>query len=137
MKLRKLVTFAATVTMATGATSLLDTGSAFASTAKKNTPSVKVVRTISAGAPTPHFIGVDQRTNRLFVSHLAQGTVTVIDPQDGRLVHTIYLGGTVHTVFVDQATQTVYVTDIARGLVDVINAKTYALKARINVGGVL
>ncbi len=94
----------------------------------------RVTATFSAGGPTPHFVGVDYRLHRLFVSHLSQGTLTVLTTS-GALVKTIYLGGVVHTVVVDQATQTVYVSDIARGLVDVINARTLTLETRISVGG--
>ena len=96
--------------------------------------SPKVAATFPAGGPTPHFVGVDYRLRRLFVSHLSQGTLTVMTTS-GVPIKTIALGGVVHTVVVDQATQTVYVSDIARGLVDVINARTLALEARISVGG--
>lgn len=73
---------------------------------------------------TPHFSGIDVRLHKVFVSNLAQGTVTVLNSRTGKKIGTISLGGVVHTVMVNQKSQRVYVTDIARGRLDVINAKT-------------
>lgn len=97
--------------------------------------SYQVQHTWTDVGPTPHFAGVDMRLNKLFVSNLAHGTVSVVNAKTGQQIGTITIGGTLHTVMVDQKTSTVYVTDIQRGLVDVINAKTDKVEKEINVGG--
>jgi YVTN family beta-propeller protein len=97
--------------------------------------SYQVQHTWTDVGPTPHFAGVDMRLNKLFVSNLAHGSVTVVNAKTGQQIGTIHIGGTLHTVMVDQKTSTVYVTDIQRGLVDVINAKTDQVEKQINVGG--
>lgn len=84
---------------------------------------------------TPHFAGLDIRLQKLFVSNLSQGTLTVSNAQSGVKEATIRLGGTLHTVVVDQQNQRVYVTDIQRGLLDVVNPATNRIIARISVGG--
>ncbi|WP_020375135.1 YncE family protein [Sulfobacillus thermosulfidooxidans] len=94
-----------------------------------------VQSTWSNVGPTPHFSGVDMKLHKLFVSNLANGTVTVLNSQTGQYLGTIKIGGTLHTVMVDQQTNTVYVTDIQRGLLDVINAKTDQVTDEIAVGG--
>ncbi len=93
----------------------------------------QVSHTWTQVGPTPHFSGVDIRLHKVFVSNLAQGTVTVLNSRTGQRLATIQLGGVVHTVMVDQKTQRVYVTDIARGRLDVINAKTDQLLTEIPV----
>lgn len=98
----------------------------------------RLAATFDAGGATPHFPGLDELTGQLFVSHLALGTVTVLDAANGRLLKTIKVptpGAVLHTVVVDQATQLVYVTDIANGLVDVISARSETVVGSINVGG--
>lgn len=82
---------------------------------------------------TPHFSGVDPSQNKVFVSNLAAGTLTILNSDSGRVISTLQLGGTLHTVMVDQKNQRVYVTDIARGLLDVVNAQTDSLVAEIPV----
>ncbi len=106
-----------------------------ASAASHSPISYQVQHTWTDVGPTPHFAGVDLRLNKLFVSNLANGTVTVVNAKTGQKIGTIHIGGTLHTVMVDQKTSTVYVTDIQRGLVDVINAKTDQVEKEINVGG--
>ena len=93
----------------------------------------RVSQTWTQVDPTPHFSGVDIRLHKVFVSNLAQGTVTVLNSKTGQRLATIAVGGVVHTVMVDQQTQRVYVTDIARGRLDVINAKTDHILAEIPV----
>ena len=95
----------------------------------KSQSSYRVSATWSPVGTTPHFTGVDYKLGRVFVSNLVgnlTGNLTVLNLQ-GKVLHTVKLGGQVHTVEVDQATGMVYVTDIARGILDVVNASTYAV----------
>lgn len=95
--------------------------------------SYQVVNTWDQVGPTPHFAGVDSRLHKVFVSNLANGTVTVLNSVTGQKIAAIPVGGTVHTVMVDAKTNRVYVTDIARGRLDVLNAKTNAVITEIPV----
>lgn len=97
-------------------------------------PQYHVAATWANVGPTPHFSAVDGRLHKVFVSNLANGTVTVMNTITGMPIDTIKLGGTVHTVMLDPKTQRVYVTDLARGYLDVINAKTDQVLAEIPVG---
>ncbi len=96
-------------------------------------PHYQVSQTWSHVGATPHFSGVDAKLHKVFISNLAQGTVTVVNSVTGKPISTINVGGVVHTVMVDSQTNRVYVTDIARGRLDVINAKTDKLITEIPV----
>ncbi|MBI3545263.1 MAG: hypothetical protein HY081_01505, partial [Gammaproteobacteria bacterium] len=83
---------------------------------------------------SPHFPGVNGRTNRLYVSDTTAGTVTMFDAATGAKLAETATGAGAHTVMVDELNNLVYVTNRGANTLSVLDGKTNNKLADIAVG---
>ncbi|MDQ6796904.1 MAG: YncE family protein, partial [Actinomycetota bacterium] len=93
----------------------------------------RVVATLPAGT-APHFPAVDPTSNRLFVSNLKAGALSVLSLPGGEAQPTVPVGMTPHTVAIEAGANRVWVTDMGSGEVSVIDARTMQTAATMAVG---
>lgn len=92
-----------------------------------------VTQTFSADG-SPHFPGVNGKTNRLYVSDVTAGTVTMFDATTGAKLAETATGAGAHTVMVDELNNLVYVTNRGANTLSVLDGKTNRKLADIPVG---
>lgn len=91
----------------------------------------RVVATLAAGT-APHFPAVDPVSNRLFVSNLKAGALSVLSLPGGEAQPTVPVGMTPHTVAFEAGANRVWVTDMGSGEVSVIDARTMQAAATMS-----
>lgn len=82
----------------------------------------------------PHFPGVNRKTNRLYVSDVGAGTVTMFDATTGEKLAETATGAGAHTVMVDSKKNLVYVTNRGASTLSILDGTTNAKLADIAVG---
>lgn len=94
--------------------------------ALRHTDAGPVLGTVTVGQ-IPGWVAVDARTNRAFVSNVADHTVSVLDARSGAVLRTIALGGhEPNTLAVDVRTGRVFVLSLPTWTADVLDAATGA-----------
>lgn len=92
-----------------------------------------VIATIPVG-DTPAGIGVNPSTNRVYVTNVRSGTVSVVDGAANSVVATIYTGNGPADVGVNPNTDRVYVANAFSDMVSVIDGAANGVVATIPVG---
>lgn len=82
----------------------------------------------------PHFPGVNRKTNRLYVSDVNAGTVTMFNATTGEKLAETATGAGAHTVMVDSKKNLVYVTNRGASTLSVLDGANNAKLADIPVG---
>lgn len=82
----------------------------------------------------PHFPALNTQTNRLYVSDVTAGTVTMFNARTGKKLAETPTGAGAHTVMVDRKRNLVYVTNRGANTLSILDGKTNAKLADIPVG---
>ncbi|RMI35159.1 serine/threonine-protein kinase [Nocardia stercoris] len=83
----------------------------------------------------PDAVAVDQPTRAVYFANAGDGTVTVIDSVDHKVVNTLTVGKSPSGVVVDSPGHTAYVTNGGDGTVSVIDTISRTVTATIPAGG--
>lgn len=83
---------------------------------------------------SPHFPAANRKTNRLYVSDVGAGTVTMFNARTGEKLAETATGAGAHTVMVDTRKNLVYVTNRGANTLSVLDGKSNAKLADIPVG---
>lgn len=113
--------------------SLLAIGVAIASPAMADAESYAEVQQFSADG-SPHFPAANRKTNRLYVSDVRAGTVTMFNAKTGEKLAETATGAGAHTVIVDVKKNLVYVTNRGANTLSILDGATNAKLADIPVG---
>ncbi|WP_236033707.1 YncE family protein [Belnapia mucosa] len=79
--------------------------------------------------------GVIWNRGRLIVGIMGSDHISVVNPADGKLERTIYLGRGTHTIFPSPDGQTLYATSRVDSRISVLDAATLEVKARWDIPG--
>ena len=82
--------------------------------------SQQVIATIAVGQQ-PIYVATDPKTNRIYVSNQAAGTVSVIDGATNRVLATVRVGRYPNGIAVNSKTNTIYVANLTSGSLSIIN----------------
>lgn len=108
-------------------------GAAIALPAMADTESYADVQQFCADG-SPHFPAANRKTNRLYVSDVGAGTVTMFNAKTGEKLAETVTGAGAHTVMVDVKKNLVYVTNRGANTLSVLDGVTNAKLADIPVG---
>ncbi len=92
-----------------------------------------MVKNIAVGA-APVGIGINQITNRLYVTNSGDNSVSIIDGENNKILDSIDVGNIPKGVAVNTITNHVYITNFGEDTVSVIDAATNEVIDVINVG---
>lgn len=108
-----------------------DNGTGYASTL--DTATGALVRTVTIGS-NPTDVAVDERTGRVFITDIVDGTVSVLDAQSGALLRTVVVGGmqphNVQRIVIDPRTDRVFVSIAPVSSPYAVNSAVRMLDAR-------
>lgn len=113
--------------------SLLSIGAAIATPAMADVESYAEVQQFSADG-SPHFPAANRKTNRLYVSDVGAGTVTMFNAKTGEKLAETPTGAGAHTVMVDVKRNLVYVTNRGANTLSILDGVTNTKLVDIPVG---
>lgn len=96
-------------------------------------PQYQVVNTFSADG-NPHFPGINSKTQRLYVSDVPAGTITMFDALSATKLIETATGVQTHTVLVDDENNLVYAVNRGSDSLVILNGDTNAVIGEVDVG---